>query len=223
MSNIIIGFGGFDYEVVFDLLFAIITLFVSINAFKIYKLSDNKNSLYFGIGFLSLSVSYVIESIINFLIISRVNENICTALKLNSVGQFNLLGMYVHMFFFLLAMIILTYMTMKDKDIKTFFLLLLITVISLIFSTNKIILFYLIASLFLVYLVIHYYRNYLKHKMKKTLLVLFAFVFLLFSHIHFLFSVNHALLYSIGHFFELFAYLFILINLLIIIKNGKKR
>jgi hypothetical protein len=41
----------------------------------------------------------------------------------------------------------------------------------------------------------------------------------LFGTIHFIFSVNQALYYFIGHAMELIAYIFILINLILVVKK----
>lgn len=219
MSNLLITFGSFGYDVFFDFLFAIITLFVSFNSFKIYNLSKNKQIKLFGFGFLFLSLAYLIEFLIHFFVISVISENFCDVSQLNNLNYFSLIGSYINILFFMIGLIILVHMTLKKNSVKSISLFSFLTLFILLFGVNVFFVFYVVASLILLYISIYYYKNYLKHKMKKTLLVLIAFVFLFLSHIHFILSVNHALFYSIGHFFELIAYLLILLNLIIVLKN----
>jgi hypothetical protein len=209
----------FGLDVVFELVFALVTLMVGLYAFKTYKLSDQRQSKIFGLAFIFFSISYFVQSFLNFAIISKLGESICNTIKLQSVTTFNLLGIYFHMFFFITGLITLVYITLKINNIKTYFLLLLVSFLSLILSFNRIYWFYVLSSLLLVFIVVHYFSNFSKNKRFKTLLVLIAFIFLLFSHLHFIFSVNHALFYAIGHFLELIAYILILINLLLILKK----
>jgi len=207
------------YDLILELAFAIISLIVSIYSFKIYRLSEQTQSKLFGIAFLFISISYFIQSFLNFTIISKLNENIRIILKIISVNVLNTIGIYAHILFFITGLITLTYMTLKIKSAKTYSLLFITIILSLVFSSNKLYLFYLLSSILLIYILIHYLTNYLKNKQSKTLLVLAAFAFLLFGSIHFIFAVNHSLYYVIGHSLELIAYLLILINLILVVRK----
>jgi hypothetical protein len=209
----------FGYDVLLELAFAIITLVVGLYSYKVYKLSGRKQVQTFSIAFFLISVAYLMQSITNFLIISKLNENVCQVLKINSITTLNNLGFYAYMLFFIIGLLILTHTTIKAKNEKLYSLLFVITLLAIIFSTNKLYIFYLLASVLLAYMVWYYFNNYLKNKQAKTLLVLAAFIFLLFGRIHFLVSVNHGLFYMIGHFLELIAYILILINLILIIRK----
>lgn len=209
----------FGYDVMLELAFAVITLIVGIYAFKVYKLSGQRQSKLFGIAFLFISVSYFIQSFLNFAIISKLNEKICTALKINSVDVLNSIGLYAYMLFFITGLITLVYMTLRFKSVKTYSLSLIIIILSLLFTSNSLHLFYLLSSILLIYIFIHYFLNYLNNKKLNTLLILIAFAFLLFGHIHFIFSVDHGLYYVIGHFLEIIAYTLILINLILVVKK----
>ncbi len=209
----------FNYAVIFELAFAIITLTLGLFAFKIYKLSEQKSAKLFGISFILISLHYFIQSFLNFSIISTLNKNICNMMKLNSIDSLNIIGAYSHMFFFLIGLITLAYMTLKIENKTTYTLLLTLPLASIIFAENKLYVFYAMASILLVFISIHYLKNYLKNKQYKTLFILIAFVFLLFGNLHFLISVNHGIYYVIGHFLELIAYLLILLNFILVLKK----
>ena len=213
------GYQSFSYDAIIELAFAIITLIVSIYAFKVYKLSQQRQSKLFGIAFSFISASYFIWSIINFNILERAEDTIPTYINVSNINALITIGVYIHILLFMTGLITFTYMTLKFKSAKTYSLLLLITLISLFFSSNVLYLFYVLSSILLIYVVIHYFRNYIEHKQAKTLLVLIAFILILFGSIHFLFSVNHAIYYIISHFLELIAYLLILTNLILVIKK----
>ena len=209
----------FGYDVLLELAFAIITLVVSFFAFKIYKLTAQRQPKLFGISFLLISLSYFVRSFVNFAIIIKLNEDICRVLKVVSVNTWNSFGIYAYVILFIAGLITLAYMTIKVNNSRLYALLLTIPIIILLLSPNPLYLYYIISSILLVFIAIHYFKNYIKRKQPKTLLVLTAFAFLLFGNIHFIFSVNHGLFYIIGHFLELGAYLLILTNLILVIKK----
>lgn len=209
----------FGYDVILELAFAVITLIVGIYAFKIYKLSGQGQSKLFGIAFLFISVSYFIQSFLNFAIISKIDENICAALKINSVNVLNSIGLYAYALFFITGLLTLAYMTLGVKSAKIYSLSIIIIILSLLFTPNELYLFYFLSSVLLAYIFAHYFVNYLNNKKLNTLLVLIAFAFLLFGNIHFIFSVNHSMYYVIGHFLELIAYILILVNLVLVVKK----
>jgi len=209
----------FGYDVVFEVIFALVTLAVSLYAFKIYKLSDQHQSKLFGISFLFFSFAYIMQSLLNLAILFKLNESICEVVKIQSVNTLNALGMFSHMFLFLMGLVTLAYMTLKTKNGRVYSLILVISILSLLMSFNRFYWFYFLSSILLIYICMHYLANYLKQKQANTLLPLTAFLFLLFSHFHFIFAVNHSIYYFLGHILELAAYILLLINLTLILKK----
>jgi hypothetical protein len=209
----------FGFDIMLELVFAIICLMVSFFAFKLYKESNQRLIKLFSLSFLLISISYFVQSIINFLILSKINENICSMLKFHSVLIFNQIGMLIHVFFLTIGLSILFYTTLKDKRKKILWFLIIISLVAVFFSKNYFQMFYLIATIYLGFISIHYIQNYLKIKKIRILLVTLAFILLFFGHIHFLIMSNSSILYVIGHFLELIAYIFILINLYLVMKK----
>jgi len=207
----------FLYDVIFELFFAITALIVSVYSFKVYKLSNQNQPKLFGIAFLSFSISYFIQSILNYLIISEKAQII------SNIGILNSLGLFSHIFFFIIGLTTLAYMVLKIRSKQTYILLLSSSLLSFLIIANKLYWFYAFSSLLLIFISIYYFLNFTKNKKPKSFIIFLAFLFLLFGHIHFIFSVNHLLYYIIGHFLELLAYILILINLTLVLKNGKKK
>ena len=210
----------FGYDVLLEFLFAIISLVVSVFAFKIYKKTAQNSVKLFGISFLLISISYFIQSILNFLIINQLTERVCFAVKVQSVTLFNNFGILAHVTAMTLGLSLLTYTTLKQENTRLLWLLILVPLSSIISSRNIVYVFYLIATILLVFIEIHFVSNYLKNKQSKTLLIAVAFLFLLIGNFHFLISINHQIFYAIGHILELCAYILILTNFYLILKNG---
>lgn len=224
MANIFVIPAWFlNYGMLFELAFAVITLMVGLFAFKIYKLSQQKSAKLFGVSFIFISLHYFLQSILNFSTLTKINQNICDIMKMNDLNSLNIMGAYSHMFFFLIGLATLAYMTLKINSKTTYALLLTLPLASIIFATNKLYVFYVMASIFLIFISIHYLKNYLKNRQFRTLFILIAFIFLLSGNLHFLISVNHGIYYVIGHFIELIAYILILLNFILVLKNGKKK
>jgi hypothetical protein len=213
----------FGYDIFLEFIFAIVTLVVGYYAFKIYKLSKQERLKLFGIAFLFFSISYAVQSILNFAIISELNENVSDFFNIETVASLNLAATYFYLLFFMTALVTLTYMTLHVKSAKTYSLLLVLSLLSIFLSVNKVYAFYLVSSFLLVFILMYYFLNFLENKQLNTFLIFVAFALLLFSSFHFILSVNHEIYYVLGHVFELAAYCLILVNLLLVLKNAKKK
>jgi len=209
----------YGYDVGFELLFAVITIIVAIFAYRIYKATNQNYAKYLSIAFFLIGLSNIFQSIINFLILTKLNENICGFVKIQSVAYFNTIGAYIHMILFLIGLVYLVFMTFKSENKTILTLLVLVSLLSMFLSSNILYTFYLLSSIYLIIISLYFIRNYLKNKKTQTLLIAVAFLFLLFGSIHFLFSVNHQLFYAIGHLLEFIAYVLIFTNLIMVRKK----
>ena len=209
----------FGYDIIAELIFALITFFIGLYSFKIYKLTGQKQSQLFCFSFLFISLAYILQSFLNFALLYEINEQVVSFLQLKEISTLVAIELYTYIIFYMIGLITLTYMTLKIKSKRVYSLLILLTLTSLIISSNKLLLFGVISSILLAYICIHYVTNYLAHKQRKTLLVAIAFALLFLSTIHFNFSINHYYPYFGGHILALFAYSLLLTNLLLVIKR----
>jgi hypothetical protein len=207
------------YDILLELLFFVITLIISVFAFKIYKKTFQKNVLLFASGFLLISLSYLVQSLFNFLALSKLNENICIVININSVLFFNFLGTITHIFFMIFGLSVLTYITLKIERKRAFLLILLLPSLGLIFSRDLISAFFMYSSLLLSFLSYHFIMNYLKKKDYKSLLIALSFILLFLGNINFIFLPNNSLFYALGHFVNLIAYILIIINFYLVLKK----
>ena len=209
----------FGYDIILELFFAVITLTIFGVSYNIYKLSNERRTGLFALSFFFISISYIIQSSFNFLILIKLNETISMALKILSIESFNNIGFVLSIFMRVFGFIILTFMTIKTKNNKVLLLFIITTLVGLYTSQNILYTYSLISSIYLIFILSYYIKNYNKNKNNKTLFVAVAFFFILIGNAHYLFVVNHEIAYVLEHLLELIAYLFILTNLFLVKKS----
>jgi hypothetical protein len=210
-------FLGFD--ILLELLFFIITLIISVFAFKVYKKTYQKSILLFATGFFLISLSYLIQSLFNFFALSKLNENICVVINIRSVLFFNFMGIIAHIIFMILGLSLLTYMTLKIEKKRSFLLILLLPTLGLIFSKDLVNTFFMYSTLFLSFLLYHFIKNYIKKKDNKSLLIASSFVLLFIGNIYFILLPTNSLFYALGHIVNLVAYILIICNFYLVLKR----
>jgi len=199
----------FGYDVALEFLFFAVSLLVAVFSIKVYKHTYQKPVKLFAVSFIFISISYLIQSVFNFIML-------CEEHSLISVAILDTIAMYSHMLFMTIGLSILAYMTFKVDNKRLIALISIISLIAVFLSANPFYSFFLISSLYLGIVLIYFVLNYIKNPKRESLLIVIAFVFLMFGSIHFIFSLNHSLFYAIGHVLEFVAYVMILINLLMV-------
>src|SRR3989338_227170 len=106
----------YGYDIILEIVFAIITFAVAMYSFRIYRLSGQRDSRLFGFAFLLISASYSLWAILNGFAVSQL-ESARTILELERANIWRYLGIYAHILFFLGGMSTLTYMTFKNKNL----------------------------------------------------------------------------------------------------------
>lgn len=212
----------YGYDVFLEAGFAIAALIIAIFSFSLYKKTDQKQIRLFGIAFLLIAISYIIQSVLNFLTISQTDTYVCNVLNMQSMSMFGVYAIFAHTMFMTSGLVLLAYMTFKIEKIRILWLMLAISFIAIVFSASPLYSFFLISSILLAIILWYYISNYLQSRQTTTLLVVLAFAFLLFGSLHFMLSVDHELYYVIGHVLEFFAYTLILANLYLVRSHGKK-
>ncbi len=213
-------FNGFD--ILLQLCFGIFALILAAYAFKIYRLSDQEQLKLFSIAFFSIAISYLIQVAVNSIIFYGFDDVVISMINLNRLFLLQLFGLYLHALFFSIGVIFLTYMTLKIKNYRVLSLLIILTLVSVLFSVNKLFLFYALCTVLLFYTVIYYLMHYVHQKKTGTLFVLFGMFFLFMSSLTFMLALNTGVSYVWGHVFELIAYVLLFVNLFMVLKNGKK-
>lgn len=203
----------FGYDIVLEILFAIICLMISLYAFKIYKKTDELKLKLFGLAFLFISLSYIIQSIFSFLIISKTDITLCSIINIKSIHLFNLLGMYTHIILMTAGLVTLAYTTFQINKRRLLVLLLVISILGIFMSKNSIDIFFLFTTIYLIILAYHFIKNHFEKKNEHSLIIASAFICLFLAYINYIISLAYPFFYVFGHLLELIAYVLILWNL----------
>lgn len=211
----------FELGFLLELLFGIITLAVAFYSYKVYRYCEIRECKLFGWGFLSLALSYLAWAFVSGYISLRFSE-IDDIVSLGSFGGLVTFGVLVHAFLFIIGWATLVYITLGVKNQRVYTIIVSLALITLIFSTQKIVAFYFVASLFLFYLVIYYTSEHIRENRRRSPLILIAFIFLFLGSVDFTFSAVNHINYVVGHVFYLIGYLFILANFILMLVPFKK-
>ena len=208
------------YDILLEILFAIIALLVAYYANKINKIAQTHESKLFAEGFFFITASYILLAIINFAAIFALKTaSIKSPVRISDLITLGEFGTVVSISLFLIGIITLAYMTLHYRNKRIPILMIIPLLIALLLSHNKLFLFYIITAFLLVYITIYYIQHYLKHKNLNTLLILLAFLLMFIAKVHFIISLSEPLFYAIGHLFEFLGYGLILISLVRVIKQ----
>ena len=210
------------YDILFELLFILVTFFVALYSFKVYKLSKEAKPKLFGIAFLLISAGYFVQMLMNSIFFFFLKDLIFTPRQAYRILMTYAVSMYGYTFLLLIGLLVLVYMTFSVKKISVFLLLFFMSLMIMMFSVQKLFSFYILASLITLFVVVHFFKNYRKTGTINSLLVFIGFVLILASYLLFIFSTQIHLYYFLGHFSKLVGYLLILVNLLMIVGAEKK-
>ena len=213
----------FGYDMALEIAFAVITLLVCFYAWKIYKVTGERNIKLFSLAFLFISLSYFVQSILNFIMLDSLDDNVYSLIGLQSIYHLNLFGIYIHSTLFLIGLLLLTYIALKIYSFQSFVLLSILVFTSLYFSLYKTFMLYLLSTVLLGFIVYYYLTNYWNNKKVTTLLVSVAMMLLFVGYLFFIFGIDNSTYFVLGHVLELSAYVLVLINLLVILRVGKQK
>src|SRR3989338_2560777 len=154
----------FIYSIILEIFFAIITFILSYYAFKVYKLTDQRQSKLFSAAFLLISLSYLAQAILNLVILEQLADRVVSIINLQNVFLLNLFGLYAHALLFIMGLLVLAYLTLRLENINALFLGIAVIIVSIYMASNKTVLFYLLSTILLVSIVINYFMIYAKSR-----------------------------------------------------------
>jgi hypothetical protein len=128
--------------------------------------------------------------------------------------QLSVIAVILHMFFKTTGLALLAYVTLKERNMKIFILLVAISFVGLVFSGFLSLSFFLITSIFLAFITLQYYRRHARKPTTNSLLVFLGFGLFLLGNIQLAFASSLSLLYISGHFIALLGYVLLLMSLL---------
>lgn len=208
-------------NIVMEFIFAAVTLLIALYAYKIYRIIPQKEFELFSLGFLSISLSYIIWTMMNISALIHMSNirNIFEAMEAVNILT---IGAYCHMILFIVGLAIVSFVTLKSEKMGYLALLIPISILPIFIGTNQVTIFYSLSTVFLAYLSIHYFLEFKAKSHSSSAIVASAFALLAVSTLILLFSGADYIRHIVGHIFAFIAYLLLLFNLIRSLKHGKK-
>ena len=208
----------------FEILFFIFTALIAFYAFRVYKLSDQKESRNFGLAFAFLSLSYLTIIFLNTLFLSIIHGNF-RSLDFDDFMGLKNIGVLIYVVSAILGFITLFYTTLRSGSKSLYVTLLTLSLLAIGFSRDQSLMIYFISSLFLIMITLFYFKSYSLTKNKTTYYMALAMAFLFLSNLLMAFVGNYFLpnIYVLSVLLEIASYSLIIFSLTRIIKNGKKK
>lgn len=219
MVTVIVNTAYLEINILFEFLFVLATVLIGFHAKRIYNLTKTRKYFLFSSAFWLISIAYTVKLITNILVYSSVLGDSSALGKVTFITSILQYGTVFHMMFMIAAYVMLIGLSFKLENTRIMLLLFLTSFLSILFSSNSNFIFYLLLSLFLVYLTLYFYRNYSEKKSKNALLVFLGFLMILLGQISFILAPYYKIAYFLGHLWELSGYSLMFINLVIILRK----
>jgi len=211
-------------DLIIEFISLLIALLIGIFSHRACKFTNERKYLYFALAFYLIAASFGIKMLASWLSCSQFKQIVFESVtmvqyNLNNIQTIYALGSFLHRFFMLTGLIILTTLCLRIKANKTRLLLLFFIFISTWFSRETYFIFHLIAAFLLLYISLFFYANHYKKQTKNSFLVALAFALMFISQLIFIFVLLDQKIYVVGVIIQLLGFLSLLLTYLLI---GKK-
>ena len=207
--------------------FVILMLLFSL-AFRSYKMSKNKSSLYLGLGFFLMALAEVSIILTKFVlyydnsITAQIGAAIVTYNVVSTVDIFYYIGFFFSRLLVLLGLYMIYKIPYDAKITKDFLIILYLIFVTALLSHSMYYFYHLTALIFLASIIANYKRTYDETKMKTTKILILGFSVMALSQIIFIFSKFTASIYATAQMVQLLSYAILLALIIQIVQNGKK-
>jgi len=206
--------------------FVILMLLFSL-AFRSYKMSKNKSSLYLGLGFFLMALAEVSIILTKFVlyydtsITAQIGAAIVTYNVVSTVDIFYYIGFFFSRLLVLLGLYMIYKIPYDAKITKDFLIILYLIFVTALLSNSMYYFHHLTALIFLASIIDNYKRTYRETKMKTTKILILGFSVMALSQVIFIFS-KFTYIYATAQMVQLLSYAILLALIIQIVQNGKK-
>lgn len=208
-------FYGIDSMI--DLMIVFVSLLVSFQSHKIFKLIRSKNYRIFSWAFLSIAIAYFFKIIVNLTALYHVTvqpQNFVQYMihEFNEMHYANFISATLFKSFLLLGFLTLFLLTTKTFKREDIILFAYLGIISILFSVYFDFVFFLTLVMLLIFLTIYFYNNHKKNKSKQSYLSYLASIFILAGYTTDIFYGFNPWIYLLGEIFVFTGFLVMFSN-----------
>jgi hypothetical protein len=202
----------------FDCATEIISMFVSFlvafMGYKTYKLTSEKKHKYFAVSFTIIGISFIVLLATNLILLFQTNIG-------NLLNVFNR-GYFVYSLLITIGYIVLVILSLNINNKAALFLLLTV-IISFVLSLDNALLFHLLTTLALLFVVPSFFSNYRSKKTTLSLLVFISFVFMLIARSLLVFVSYSNIMYNISNIIQLVGFVILFYVIIRCLLNARKK
>jgi len=213
-------------DVLIDIFSFTVLLAFFILCLRSYSIKKNKNSLYLGWAFFSISLAQLAAVLTKLVLYydttftQQIGQVIITNHVMQSVDTFYQLGFFFHKFLTLLGLFIIYKLPDKKKRSLDFLIAIYFLILSALAGNMVYYIFHISVIIFLVLITGYYIEVYKQNKSYNTRVLLVAFILLCLAHFIMLLS-NIGTIFVIGNLVELASYIILLFLAIRILRAGK--
>lgn len=205
-----------------EFIFGLFTLLIMFFSYRIYKLTNQRYTGLFTVAFASFTMSYFIHALLNLFILLGVNSSDVVGMFAptiqHNIFPLSVVAVSLHILFMIGGLSLLAYVTLKESNPKIFVLFILLSGIGLITTKALILTFYLLASMFLLFITIQHYSRYVRLQNTNSLIIFCAFAFIFLGNFQLALSIFIGIFYLLGHLTVLVGYMLLLASLLRVVR-----
>jgi hypothetical protein len=201
-------------EIVIHVVFALVTFFIAYRAYKIYRMCEHKPTGIFSLAFLGLSASYMLQALLGFLILNNVHsQDILGLISTVSTIPLSMIATVLHVSALTTALVLLAYVTLKERGVKIFLLLFSITTVALLLAQEKGMAFFLITGILLLFITAQHVQRFIRKPNRAKLFVSAGFGLLFLGQLLLAIAYKLCGVYVAGLLIILLGYIFLLRSL----------
>ncbi len=193
----------FGIDSLFEGFAGLALLLVTLFSIKAYLFTKDKRYRSFAVAFGLMTVGLAAKAITDFLVHQKIGPS----------GVIFLYGYLAYIATTLTALVILFALTLKSQQRTPFIALLLVSLVLVLLSSSYFLSFHVISLILLVFITIHFVKNYYAKRSLSSLLVCIAFVLLAVGQLQFIVDIAYHKWYILGHLSHLLAYVLVLVAL----------
>lgn len=229
----IVSIGGpqwfFKIDSVFQIIFALVTLAITIYSYKAFHFAKERRFKYFSAAFLLLGIGFLVLSISNLLIYLGLYDGI-----LSRWGELNVANAVymVHILFMLTGYMLMIIISMHLEKRRLVALLMAITFLFVLFSYKtdapnfnavSFVKFHIVSLIFLSFVAWQFHENYAQKKSVNAGLVFASFYTLAVAELFFSMVRVMNLFYVIGYILQLVGYSLLFAMFVRVVNYGRTK
>ncbi len=196
----------------------IVSLMLSMAAYRIYSIMRESKFLYFSVSFVLISFSYIVKILTDLFVYNRIMLEQRPMIDLvvhnfSAIEFVSLFGNLAHRFLLLLGFLMLIIILLDIFDRRVVFLLVYFTFIVSVFSAWSFILFQTTVTVFAGTLALYYLFNYIDNQKRVIFYSLLGFSLVFLAQISFMFTFFfERRMFVMGHMFQTIGFIMLFVT-----------